>query len=80
MGGLDNGTTQGGVSDKRVDFPLTMADANYYINCQKTSNWDGAALSIQVGVRDTTGFNWSITYNSGAQNRDICWEVKGMAA
>lgn len=80
QGGLSNGTTQGGSSDQRVNIPVTMADANYYVNCQKTSGWDGAALSIQVGTRDTTGFNWSITYNSSAQNRDICWEVKGMAA
>ena len=80
QGGLDNGTTQGGSSDKRVDIPIEMADANYYVNCQKTSNWDGSALSIQVGARDTTGFSWSITYSASAQNRDICWEVKGMAA
>ena len=79
QGGLDNGTTRGGTSDKRVNIPVEMADANYYVNCQKTSAWDGAALSIQVGARDTTGFNWSITYSSSAQNRDICWEVKGMA-
>lgn len=80
QGGLDGGSTQGGTSDRRVNIPITMSDANYYVNCQKVSGWDGAALSIQVGARDTTGFGWSITYNASAQSRDICWEVKGMAA
>ena len=80
QGGLDGGSTQGGTSDRRVNIPIIMSDANYYVNCQKVSGWDGAALSIQVGTRDTTGFNWSITYSSSAQNRNICWEVKGMAA
>lgn len=80
QGGLDGGSTQGGTSDRRVNIPITMSDANYYINCQKTSQWDGAGLSIQVGARDTTGFSWSITYSNSAQDRNICWEVKGMAA
>ena len=81
QGGIDAGDTYGTVT-RSVTIPVEMSDTNYTLLLTKwtdtSSGLDGAGVAPQASDITTTGFRWSITYNSSL-NRKIRWFVSGMA-
>lgn len=75
------GTLSGSSSSDTINFPVTMADGNYYINGHVYGNTDQNANWIKFGTRNTTGTTYVTGY--GANNLyalTVVYEVKGYAA
>lgn len=75
------GKVPGATSASAINFPIAMADSNYYINGHVYGNTDQNANWIKFGTRTTTGTTYVTGY--GANNMwalNSTWEVKGMAA
>lgn len=75
------GKVSGATSASAINFPVTMADSNYYINGHVFGNTDTNSNWIKFGTLTTTGTTYVTGY--GANNMwavPSTWEVKGMAA
>lgn len=62
-----------------VTLHITMANTNYYVNCNSTNTTDGAAVSRTTQITTNSTFYIRIGYGSEL-SRTCCWEVQGYAA
>lgn len=75
------GRVSGSNTAATINFPIAMADGNYYINGHVYGNTDQNTNWIKFGTRNTTGTTYVTGY--GANNLwalTTVWEVKGKAA